>query len=151
MFFNSTKHTEVFACPPFCVSSGDPLFPKSKGSGIEGPGEAVAGLEGDLLRQGLWDEHLIDANPQHHRVGLDASDLPQLAILDERRNLGVVRHLLHDFLEGVLHLLSLHQPNEARVAVVPELLDVLQWKEALGQAELLQQLHGHLPALGVSG
>jgi len=88
MFFNSTKHTEVFACPPFCVSSGDPLFPKSKGSGIEAVGEAGASLEGDLLRRGLWDIHLDDAEPEHQLLGLDASDLAQLALLDERRDLG---------------------------------------------------------------
>ena len=35
--------------------------------------------------------------------------------------------------------------------VVPELLDVLHWKQTLGEAKLLQQVNGLLLACGVSG
>ena len=97
----------------FCLSFGDLSFPERKGSGIKGPGEAVAGLEGDLLQRGLWDVHLDDANPEHQLLDLNASDLRQLTLLDERRDLGGVRHRLLDLLEGVLQLLPLQQPNEA--------------------------------------
>jgi hypothetical protein len=47
-------------------------------------------------------------------------------------------------------LLLLHQPHEPSPPVVPELLDVLQWQEALGETKFFQQLNGLLPADGIS-
>uniref|UniRef100_A0A0E0Q3G9 Uncharacterized protein n=1 Tax=Oryza rufipogon TaxID=4529 RepID=A0A0E0Q3G9_ORYRU len=75
----------------------------------------------------------------------------QLPLLDERRDLTGVGDGLLDLLEGVLDLLlPLHQPHEPSVPVVAELLDVLQWQEALGEAKFFQQLNGLVPADGIS-
>uniref|UniRef100_A0A0E0HW41 Uncharacterized protein n=1 Tax=Oryza nivara TaxID=4536 RepID=A0A0E0HW41_ORYNI len=78
----------------------------------------------DLLRRGIGDVDLDDAEPEQQLLGLHAGDLLQLPLLDERRDLAGV--------------------GDAK------LLDVLQWQEALGEAELLQQLDGLLPADAVS-
>uniref|UniRef100_A0A0D3GLQ1 Uncharacterized protein n=1 Tax=Oryza barthii TaxID=65489 RepID=A0A0D3GLQ1_9ORYZ len=105
----------------------------------------------DLLRRGLGDVDLDDAEPEHQLLGLHAGDLLQLPLLDERRDLAGVGDGLLDLLEGVLDLLlPLHQPHEPSVPVVAELLDVLQWQEALGEAQLFQQLNGLVPADGIS-
>uniref|UniRef100_A0A0E0E718 Uncharacterized protein n=1 Tax=Oryza meridionalis TaxID=40149 RepID=A0A0E0E718_9ORYZ len=68
-------------------------------------------LLGDLLRRGIGDVDLDDAEPEQQLLGLHAGDLLQLPLLDERRDLA---------------------------------------GEALGEAELLQQLDGLLPADAVS-
>uniref|UniRef100_A0A0E0HW39 Uncharacterized protein n=1 Tax=Oryza nivara TaxID=4536 RepID=A0A0E0HW39_ORYNI len=88
-------------------------------------------LKGDLLRRGIGDVDLDDAEPEQQLLGLHAGDLLQLPLLDERRDLAGVGDGLLDLLEA-------------------KLLDVLQWQEALGEAELLQQLDGLLPADAVS-
>uniref|UniRef100_A0A0D3GLP5 Uncharacterized protein n=1 Tax=Oryza barthii TaxID=65489 RepID=A0A0D3GLP5_9ORYZ len=85
----------------------------------------------DLLRRGIGDVDLDDAEPEQQLLGLHAGDLLQLPLLDERRDLAGVGDGLLDLLEA-------------------KLLDVLQWQEALGEAELLQQLDGLLPADAVS-
>ncbi|TVU40565.1 hypothetical protein EJB05_14032, partial [Eragrostis curvula] len=111
----------------FCLIELTPrLLSERKCSGIEAVREASAGLEGNLIRCRLRDF-----------FGLDASDFPQLSLLDESRHLSGIGYCLLDLLEGVLDLLlPLHKPHEPRVAVVPELLNVLQWQEALGEPDL---------------
>ena len=87
--------------------------------------------QGDLLRRGLWDVHLDDAKPEHQLLGLDATDLAQLALLDERRHLGGIRHRLLDFLEGVLDVLPLQQPHEPVSGLYPN-----SWMSSIGSRPL---------------
>ncbi|TVU40564.1 hypothetical protein EJB05_14031, partial [Eragrostis curvula] len=84
-------------------------------------------------------------------LGFDAGDLPQLSLLGKRCHLDGVGHSLLDLLECVLDLLlALHKPHEPCCTVVPELQDVLERQQALGETDLFEQLDRLLAADGVS-
>lgn len=132
-----------------CCGGGDlALAIVLLGEGVDGvgPPEAGGGLEGDLGGVVLVDEHVGEGDPDEELLGLGPGDALHPAVLDEGGDLGGVRDLPADLLEGVGDGLLLAQPHEPRGAVVADLLHLRQRQQAQRHVDLREELHRLLRA-----
>lgn len=117
----------------------------------KGPRDPSRVTEGDLPLVPVINEDVGYGDPEQELLALDPGEPPHPAVLDEGRDLRVVRHRAPDRTETVLLPLALLQPHEPSGAIVAHLHQVIQGQEALGEVDLGEQLRRLLLAERGSG
>ncbi|KAA8514929.1 hypothetical protein F0562_018284 [Nyssa sinensis] len=104
--------------------------------------------ERDLSGGWIVDVNFRDGDPDQELFALDTCQPPHPTVFHERRDLRIVRYATPDAQKLMLLLLLLLQPHEPSGLVVPDLDQVVQGQEALGERDLFQQFARFLLADG---